>query len=174
MTEKMVKGAFINGYFKFIKKRWGQIGLEEAMKYAGVKWMPKDGDWVPTSEYDKVLEWIAKNKGMNKVKEGGRYSARDLGVFGYMFGAIVGPEELLNRIKEAYPIFFSYGDLLIDMEKEGNRVIITFKGASLTEYDCPALEGGLIGLMEITRSNGRVKVLEPDSPEDCKFMVEWD
>lgn len=174
MAEKMAKGAILNGYLKFIKKKWGKFGLEEAMKYAGVKKMPKDGEWGPAYEFDKVLEWIANNKGMNNVKEAARYYAKDLGIFGYIFGAIVGPERLLNRMKETYPTMFNYGDPLIDMEKGGNKAVITFKGASLTEYDCPAWEGGLIGLMEITRSNGRVKVLEPDNPEDCKFMVEWD
>ncbi len=173
MAEKMAKGAVLNGYLKFIKKKWGKIGLEEAMGYAGLQKMPKDADWGPAEQFDKVLEWISNKKGIEYVKEAGRYSAKDLGIFGYIFGAIVGAEKLLKRAKEVYPTMFNYGDFHIEM-KGSNSAIINIRGASLTKYDCPAWEGGLIGLMEITRSNGHVHVEKPDSPEDCKFTLEWD
>ncbi len=172
MNEKMAKGAVLNGYLKFIKKKWGLNGLKEAMAYANIKKEPRDGEWGLARNFDLILEWIAKNKGMKQVKEAGRYSAKDLGVFGYIFGAVVGAEKLLKRMEATYPTMFNYGKMVIEIGDKS--AVINIKGAAISDYDCPAWEGGLIGLMEIARSNGRVKVRKPENPEDCRYMVEWD
>ena len=82
MAQKHAKGAVLNGYLKFIKKKWGTNGLNEAMKYAEIEKMPLDSEWLPVIKFDLVMEWIVKNKRIDMVKEAGRYSARDLGIFG--------------------------------------------------------------------------------------------
>ena len=171
MTENLAKGAVINGFLKFVKKKWGQIGLNDAMKYAGVSMMPKDGEWVPAVKFDMVLEWIAKNKGMDNVKGAGKNSAKDLGIFGYIFGAVIGTEKILKRMKHTYPSIFNYGEVVLEFGD--NNAVVTIKGAAISEYDCPAWEGALTGFMEIARCHGHVKVLEPDSPKDCKYILEW-
>ena len=167
----MVKGAILNGYLKFIKKRWGKIGLQDAMSYANINKMPKDGEWVPTKKVDKVLERLAENKGTDQVREAGRHAAKEMGIFGYIFGTIVGIERLLKRAKDTYPSLFSEGDMIVEMDD--NRAVVTMTQASTSEHSCTAVQGRLIGMLEYTKSNGRVKSLEPDSPHDCKFLLTW-
>jgi hypothetical protein len=172
MDERKAKGVVANGYLKFIKRKWGIMGLNQAMEYAGIKRELKDGEWFSMTKTDKLLEWIGRNKGMEYVKEAGRYTAKDMGIFRYMFASIMGIERLLKRAQDAYRTMFNFG--MIDMEIEGKKARITFRKARLTEYSCIAWEGALQGLMEVTHSHGTVKHLEPENPDDCAFEMRWD
>lgn len=172
MSEKKAKGVVANGYMKFIKRKWGTEGLREAMKYAGIKKEIKDGEWLSMTKTDKLLEWIGRNKGMEYVREAGRYTAKDMGIFRHMFASIMGIEKLLKRSQETYSTIFNFGKIEIEMEDKKAR--ITFREARLTEYSCVAWEGALQGLMEVTRSHGTIKPVKPENPEDCAFEMQWD
>ena len=172
MDEKRAKGVVANGYMKFIKRKWGIEGLNQAMEYAGIKRELRDGEWFSMTKTDKLLEWIGRKKGMEYVIEAGRYTAKDMGIFRYMFASIMGMERVLRRAQDAYGTIFNFGK--IDIEMNGKKAKITFRDARLTEYSCMAWEGALQGLMEVTRSHGSVKPLEPQNPEDCAFEMQWD
>ncbi len=169
MTEEMSKGAVPNGYMKFIKRKWGVSGLEEAMKYAGIEKRPKDSEWFPMRKSDMLLEWIYRNKGEKQVIEAGRFAAKDLGIFGYLFSSILGLDRLLERSRETYPRMFNYGRMIY--EKDGNRAIVIMKGVKLSEYTCLAWEGGIKGLMEITKSTANLRRIEVESDRDCKYSI---
>lgn len=172
MDEKKAKGAVVNGYLKLIKRKWGIQGVEEAMEYAGIKTRPKDGEWLSMVRTDKVLEWIAKNKGMEYVREAGKYTAKNMGIFQYLFASIIGMERFLKRAEETYGTIFNFGEIRIKID--GKTATANLKGARFSQYSCTAWEGALLGFMEVTKSHGTVKALKPDSPEDCKFFMEWD
>ena len=172
MDEKKAKGVVANGYLKFIKRKWGIEGLNQAMQHAGIKEAPKDGEWFSMLKTERLLEWIDRNKGMKYVIEAGRYTAKDMGIFRYMFASIIGIERLLRRAQNTYSTIFNYGR--IEMEMASKKAKITFRDAKVTEYSCMAWKGALHGLMEVTRSHGSVKHLEPENPEDCAFEMQWD
>ena len=79
MDDKRIKGAAIIGLLNVIKKKWGKIGVEEAMKYAELENTPKNGDWVPLTKMYRLLEWVDKNKGENYIFEIGRKMPRVMG-----------------------------------------------------------------------------------------------
>ena len=168
MDERKVKGSVPNGYLNFIKRKWGISGLEEAMKYARISERPEDGQWYSMSKTDVILEWIARKKGMEYVKEAGRYAAKDLGIFRYLFASIIGLKALLKRSASNYHTLFNFGDMVFERTEGG--YMITIKGARITEYSCPAWEGAIKGLMEISGSKGDLEPVD-SSPEDCTFII---
>ena len=165
----MIKDVLANGYLKFIKKKWGITGQKDAMKYAGIKEIPRDADWFPIEKSDMLLEWIAENKGDERVVEAGKYVAKDLGVFKYLFASLVGMESVLKRYSVNYSAIFNFGEMKMEKREEGYWVLL--KGARVSEYSCSAWKGALDGFMEITRSKG-VPVPLKGSPDDCEFMIE--
>jgi len=172
MEERKAKGAVVNGYLKFVKRKWGVQGMQGAMEYGGMKTSPKDGEWFSMEKTDKVLDWIAKNKGMEYVKEAGKYTAKDLGVFHYLIASIVGVERLLKKAEQTYGTVFNFGNLRIKID--GKTAVVSMKGVRITDYSCIAWEGALLGIMEVTKSHGIVKPLKADGPNDCKFFMKWD
>ncbi len=172
MEERKAKGAIVNGYFKLIKRRWGIQGVTEAMKYANIGTQPKDGEWFSMEKTDRVLEWIAKNKGTDYVREAGKYTAKDLGIFRYLIASIVGIERFLKKAEETYETMFNFGKIKIKIDEK--TAVVELKGVRVTEYSCIAWEGALLGIMEVTKSHGAVTPLEPGGPEDCRFFMKWD
>ncbi len=171
VAEKMAKGAVLNGYLKFIKKKWGIDGLQAAAKYAGIEENPKDGEWIPAEMATSALTWIMENKGEKYVVEAGRYATTDLGVFTYIVASFMSVEKFIKRARDTYKTLFNYGDFVI--EEGNNKAIITIKNAKHPEPSCLAWEGALQGILEITKNRGKVTPVEPDNEEDCKYVVEW-
>ncbi len=170
-SEKMVKGAVVNGYLKFVKKKWGVVGLQEAAKYAGIDENPRDGEWVPATTATKVLEWIRDNKGMKYVEDAGRYASTDLGVFTYIVASFMSIEKFIRRAQETYRTLFNYGEFVIEPTDTG--AAITIKDARYPEPSCNAWKGALEGIMQVTRTKGEVRMIDADSPEDCKYEMIW-
>ncbi len=171
MSEKMAKGAVLNGYLKFIKKKWGLAGLQEAAKYAGIEENPKDGEWIPAEMSTSVLMWIKEKKGEKYVIEAGKYASTDLGVFTYIVASFMSVEKFIRRARDTYKTLFNYGEFII--EEGDKKATITIKNAREPEPSCLAWEGALLGILEITKTKGKVTPIEPDSEEDCKYVVEW-
>ena len=172
MSEKKAKGVVLKGYLKFVKRKWGFQGMEEVMKYAGIEELPYDSQWLPVEVFDRTLEWIRINKGMDMVTEAARFSAKDLGIFVHLFTSVMGIESLLKRSQETYPMMFNYGEMII--EKDGKKAEVLLKGVVTSESICKAWKGGLIGLLELSRNNGTVEELPTDNPEDCRYVIKWD
>ena len=168
----MVKGAVVNGYLKFVKKKWGLAGVQEAARYAGITENPKDGEWVPATTATKVLEWIRDNKGIKYGEDAGRYASTDLGVFTYIVASFMSFEKFIKRAQETYKTLFNYGEFIIDLHP--NDAVIVIKNARNPEPSCVAWKGAIEGIMKITRTNGTVEPVKPDDPEDCKYVLKWE
>ncbi len=169
--EKMVKGALINGYLKFVKKKWGVAGLGEVKRHVGIDGNIKDGKWVPVSTAVEILEWIQHKKGDQYVVAAGKHAMKDLGVFKYIIATFMSIETFIKRAKSTYDTLFNYGAIIIEDSEHG--AVITLKDSRDTEASCLSWKGALEGIMEITRTKGEVKTLTPDVPEDCKFEMRW-
>ncbi len=168
------KGAVINGYLKFIKKKWGVTGLEDAMRFAGVDRFPKDAEWVPLEKPEKLLAWIYENKGEKQTTEAGKYATKDLGIFTYILVSLMSMDRFLKRAKETYYTFFNYGEFIL--EKTDDGAIITLKNSiknKYSQYSKYSWKGAFMGIMEITGTKGTVEYIEPDSPYDFKYHLKW-
>ena len=168
---KKAKGVVLNGYLKFIKRKWGFQGMEDAMKFAGIEEMPYDSQWLPVDIFDRTLEWIKTNRGMDMVTEAARYSAKDLGVFVHLFTSVMSIESLLKRTKETYPTMFNYGS--VEVSVDGKKAVVLLKEVVTSDCECPAWKGGLTGLLELSRNSGDVVQIQSDAPWDRKYEISW-
>ncbi len=169
--KKMVKGALVNGYLKYVKKKWGVAGLEEVKRSAGIARDIKDGEWVPVETAVAVLEWLLSTKGERHVVDAGRHAAKDLGIFKYIIASFMSIERFIKRAQSTYDTLFNYGAIIIKDTERGAMVVL--KDSRDTDSSCMAWEGALKGIMEVTRTRGTVTPMEPDAPEDCKFEMVW-
>ncbi len=169
--KKMVKGAVMNGYLRFVKRKWGIEGVKEALKYVGMDVNPKDGEWIPAEATTGVLEWIKENKGEEYVEYAGRYASTDLGVFTQMIAAFINIEKFMKRASATYKTLFNYGEFLIDSNEHG--AVVTIKDAKEPEPSCLAWKGALEGILIITHTKGTIEPLEPEDPKDCRFLMTW-
>ena len=168
MDTRKLKGSVPNGYLNYVKRKWGVTGMEDAMKFADISTRPKDGDWFPMEKSERILEWIALNRGMEQVKEAGRYAAMDLGVFKHLFASLMGLNALLKRSVSNYKLIFNFGDMSFKRTDDGFMIVI--KDGRVTDYSCPAWEGAIGGLIQLTRSRGTVESSE-GRVEDCTFVI---
>ena len=169
--DKMVKGAVMNGYLRFVKRKWGIEGVKEALNHVGLSVNPKDSEWISAETANEVLIWIRDTKGPEYVEYAGRYASTDLGVFTQMIASLISIEKFIKRAQDTYRTLFNYGEFLI--EENDNGAIITIKDVRHPGPSCIAWEGALQGILAITKTEGKVTPIEPDSEEDCKYVVEW-
>jgi hypothetical protein len=108
---------------------------------------------------------------MEYVVEAGKYAPKNMGVFASFFAAVIGIERMLRRGEDVYKTVFNFGEIRIHIN--GRKAVVEIKGGRVTEYSCAAWKGAFEGIMEVTKTIGTVKPLEPDEPEDCKFLLEW-
>ena len=172
--KKNVQGSVLNGYFKFIKKKWGNDGVYECAEALGIHPdLIKEGKWYDKQLSVDVLGWIGNNKGIQNVEACGNYTVKDLGILSYIvrFKDIT---SILNRIPKSYSEAFDYGRVEVDIEK--NRATIRMFETEPEEYSCIAWTGCFKGMMEMTKTQGTVTESQCQLKEDphCEFLMEWD
>ncbi len=169
----MIKGVLANGYLKFIKRKWGIEGMNNAMEYAGLKQQPKDGEWVSLKKTYALLEWIEKEHGKDYIVEAGKGMMRGMGSdFKFMFAVVVGFERVLDKVqKEISKLLFKGKG--VEIHKEGKSATIRLKGFKMGETSCLAWKGEPMGVMEVTKTKGKVEVLDSGNEEDCLVKAEW-
>ena len=102
MTERRLKGGVIIGYLDFIKRQWGQEGLDQCV--GDIK---LDADSImaetfyPSEINDQILRWISREKGMEFVKKTGNHAVKNLGSLAYLV-RFVNIKHLLKKAKENY------------------------------------------------------------------------
>ncbi len=174
MDERLVKGAIVNGYLAFIKEKWGVLGLNSAMKYADIEKQPKDGEWISLSKTYMILEWIEKNHGREHVVEAGKWMIRGMGGdFRFLFASVMGFERMLEKVKNNISSLLFKGNG-VEINKEGNEATIRLKGFKIGEMSCLSWKGALMGVMEVTKTKGEVKVLDSGNDEDCLIKAKWE
>jgi len=171
MNNRHCKGSTINGKLKYIKKKWGLLGMEEAMKFAGFSAAPRDGEWVPSRKDHLVMEWVIKNKGRKYIYDMGKYTAMNLGIFSFIF-SFVGVEKLFERGKLNYKTLYDFGDVVIENLGE-RKAKVTFKDYGTEDYLGDIWEGSLEGLMALVKASGTVTRTDADGPADWAYILRW-
>ena len=170
-SQKKAKGIVLRGYLKFVKRKWGTPAMKEVMDFAGIEEMPKEQQWLPVELFDRTLEWIRLKKGADMVTEAARFAAKDLGVLTQLFTSVMGVDSLLLRSSNTYPTIFNYGSMKISVN--GKSAEVHMQDVVTSEGICRAWKGGLIGLMELSKSTGTVREVPSGSPSDCLYIIEW-
>ena len=79
MVERSTRGTIILTYLKFVKKKWGKVGMDQCLSDIGLDPELKDGQYYSDEVLGNVIKWIYKNKGPEAVKQSGSFTTKDLG-----------------------------------------------------------------------------------------------
>ncbi|MCK5309994.1 MAG: hypothetical protein KAJ64_05045 [Thermoplasmata archaeon] len=175
MSERMMKGGVMLGYFNFISHKWGEGGIAECIEATGVDpGKLKEEISYPGEMDEKVLRWISETKGMDYVQELGVHAVKNLGELSYLV-KFVNIRNLLMKFQENYHDTFQYGELSVLMDKAGKRSTIIMKNCNSQEESCMAWLGAFEGMMELTRTKGTVKLIKRQIDGDGydEYLLNW-
>lgn len=170
----MCRGSVPLGFINYIKKTWGQQGLDQFIADTGMDPKEiKEGQWYDISSSGVVQEWIFKNKGEEQVVKAGAYTIKNQGLFSYVI-RFANIKSILKRAPENHREVFKCGTMEVKIHEDHARVIMTDTAAD--EYSCIAWKGALIGALELTKTKGTVKETQcqyKGGASHCEFLVEW-
>ena len=176
MNERRLKGGVILGYLDFIKRQWGQEGVDECINLINIDIKTLKPETFHSGEMDEeVLKWISKNKGEEFVKKAGNHTVKNLGSLSYLV-KFVNIKHLLKKAKENYEDTFDYGEISVLCDDYGKRAVVIMKDSNVIEESCIAWEGALEGMMEVTRTKGTVKRTKCQMKGDVydEFILDWE
>lgn len=175
MEEKLCRGSVVNGYLKYIKKKWGQDGLDEACKAAGIKPEEiKDGGWYPDNTNDGILTWMVENKGKEYIEISNRAMVQDLGMMSYIV-RFMDVKSILKRLPNNYKELFNFGK--IELELREKSATLKMYDMATSEYSCPAWRGVFKGACDMTKTKPtRIEEIKCQwkGDEHCHWEIEWE
>jgi len=164
------------GYFDFIRKQWGQDGLDECIEATGI-----DPDRIkvevsyPGAMDELVLKWISETRGIDYIRKMGIHAVKNLGELSYLV-KFVNLKTLLMKFKDNYHDTFQFGELSVLADNIGKRATIIMKDCNAQEESCMAWLGAFEGMMELTRSKGTVKLIKRQIDGDGydEYLLDWE
>ena len=174
--EKRVKGSVIIGYFKFIKKTWGQDGLDGSV--AAMGYGPDTMDeskWYNDKYSTSVLTWIAENKGEDYLERCGRHTVKDLGLMSYIV-RFMDIKSILKRGPDSYREAFDYGSFKVSIIDDNKATIAIEGSAANDKYACRTWIGVFKGMLEMTNTKGKVveTQCELKGAPFCLYEMTWE
>jgi predicted hydrocarbon binding protein len=168
-----IRGSVLKGYGKYVKKMWGQTGMDEcckAINFDGNTLI--QGQWYDANLITKMFEWMSTTHGREYVERAGNYAVKDLGILSYLlrFASI---ETLLKKASEQYKEAFSWGE--VEIHVQGKTAVVMMKDIAISEFACVSWLGGIKGMLELTKTNGTVKETQCQwkGAPHCEFKLEW-
>jgi len=171
---RKIRGSLIEGYFKFIKRTWGERGLSEVTAATGIDPESIKGRvWYDHARSRAIMEWIRDIKGPQYIERCGHYTVKDLGLLSYIV-AFMDVKSLLKRAPKSYHDGFSFGE--VDIDLSDSSATITMKDCATYDGSCNAWVGALKGILEVTNTRGTVEETQcqlKGSP-CCIILVKWE
>lgn len=177
MNERKVAGSVLIGYSKFIKKKWGNQGLEELVKekHLAIDAL-REGMWYHLDNSKLMLEWISRksNDKIDYVEECGKYAVQNLGVLNYIV-RFMDISSMLNRAPDSYKDAFSSGEIIAKIDKDKKFARMIMRGTAYHEFLCRAWMGCYKGMLEATHTKGTVEKTKCELKGDphCEYEIRW-
>ena len=175
MSERRLKGGVILGYLDFVKRQWGQEGLDDCLRYMNFDASLLKAETYYLAEIDeRLLKWISQEKGMEFIKKAGNHVVKNLGILTYLV-RFVNIKHLLKKAKENYEDTFDYGEVSILSNEFSKRASVIMKNSNIIEESCVAWVGAFEGMMEVTRTKGNVKMNKCQMKGDPydEYILDW-
>lgn len=169
-----IRGDVFKGYFKFVKKKWGAIGLEQCRKDCGL-----DFEIDPKKYYDddliiNLLKWIKERKGDEGIIEVGKFLMTNLGIVAWM-ARFTSPDKAIKKFANNVGEIFSKGRVEPDFvgPKECRA---RFYDIYKAPERCLVWKGLIEGMLQITKSTGTVEEVKcvGKGHEYCEYHIKWD
>jgi len=148
-------GRILNGYAKFIRKKWGENGLNGLKEATGIDLTDISNDrWYPDTDARKVLKWLSSNHGMDICRQAGYYTVAERGAVTYV-ARIAGLKRVLDSAQKDFQRTLDFGDMVIEHDSD-DLYRVSFTGICFIEETCTAWQGVMEGILKITNTTGTV------------------
>ena len=163
----------MNGYLKFIKKKWGAEGLAQCEKEVGIEGMEfKDGRYYQDEIIGNVLRWMHREKGRDAIMEAGGFILHNLGILSWLV-RFTDVETLAKKFPKNYSEVYAFGKCKVDISDPAKLKLI-LKDVGYYEEACIIWEGVITEAMAMTKTKGRVthsKCQRLGEPH-CEFIID--
>ena len=172
-TERKTRGSAITGYFKYIKKKWGQDGLDKCYSDLGIKEELDETKYYPDTLMIDVLKWIRSNYGDKSLEDGGRFVVQNLGVIAWLV-RMATPKFIAKRFQKNVKELYTFGYVRIDDSRDRTVIVQLYDVYSGPER-CIAWVGVCKGALELTNTKGTVEKTKCVEKGDkcCEYTMEW-
>ncbi len=171
--ERKTRGSVMNGYLKFIKKKWGKEGLDQCKKEVGVEEIEfKDGHYYHDEMIGNVLRWIHREKGRESLVEAGRFILHNLGILSWLV-RFTDIETLAKKFPKNYSEVYAFGKVKIDLY-DPKKYILIMEDVGYYEEACIIWEGLIDEALVMTKTNGRVSHTKCQrlGESHCEFVID--
>ena len=175
MAEKKLRGSVLNGYLKFIRKKWGSQEFIRCVHHIGVNQEGfKEGDWYEYEYSEKLLFWLAKQKGRDQLEALGRFTVQNMGLLSYIV-RFMDVKSIIKRSPKTYQDAFNFGRIEV-FKLEGKKAVYRTHDVSQNEYSCLAWKGVCYGFLDATRTKGEVEKTKCifDGDPYCEYIMMWE
>ena len=172
--ELLLKGSVVNGYLKFVKKSWGKQGLEDCLDECDLRGQVySEKEFYPIDDMVKILQWISRNKGMDKVRAAGNFSIRNLGLLGFLV-RFASMKQMLSQAENSYYQAFKFGKVNIDLKPK--EAYITLKDYTICQEMCVGWAGAFEAMLDMTNTTGLVEEVECSlrGAPACMYHITWE
>lgn len=175
MKDKEVRGVVMDGYFKSIKRQFGEKGVKECAEYVGIN--PddiKEKKWYPAEYHAKIHKWIGENKGPEALVRAGSYGIKNMGFLSYL-ARFISIKTLLKKSPKSFEDAYNFGSMRIETDKKKKEALVILRDVRIDEFSCYGWKGVFVGGLEATKTNGKVKIIDhPEKEEDdCFLKIRW-
>ena len=171
--ERKTRGSVMNGYLKFIKKKWGVEGLNQCKVDVGIENTDfKDGHYYHDEIIGNVLRWLHREKGRDAVKDAGRFILHNLGILSWMV-RFTDVETLAKKFPKNYFEVYAFGRVKIDLS-DSKRLVLILEDVGYYEEACIVWEGLVEEALVMTKTKGKVthtKCQRLGEPH-CEFIID--
>ena len=173
MTDREVRGSVINGYLKYVEKTWGKDGYDYCRQKARVSDIKiRDGQQYPHDMLLSIIHWISDTHGIERVRQAGKHTVQNLGLLAYVV-RFTNMDTMLKKTKGLYDDVYSFGE--VNMTSTDRGAILIMKDVSQIPEDCIGWEGAFEGMLELTRTKGRVLKTKCrfNGDSQCEYEITW-
>ena len=163
----------MNGYLKFIKKKWGAEGLNQCKKDVGIEDMDfKDGHYYHDEVIGNVLRWLHREKGRESILEAGGFIMHNLGILSWLV-RFTDVETLAKKFPKNYSEVYAFGKCNVDIS-DPKRLKLILTDVGYYEEACLIWEGVIDEALAMTKTNGKVthtKCQRLGEPH-CEYIID--
>ena len=153
---RLTRGSAMNGFFGYIQKKWGKEGLEQCKMDIKLDIDIKDGGYYPDEILVQILKWIGREKGMNHVRDGGKYTALNLGMINWLM-RFADIKTVAKRFPKNYDELYKFGRVEVDTDKPGVIYLRLYDVITYEEAYYSWL-GVCEGVLQACKSKGTVSI----------------
>ena len=154
--KRLTRGSIINGFFGYIKNKWGKDGLKQCKMDIGLEIEIKDSGYYQDEILAQTLKWLGRVKGMDYVREAGKYTILNLGMISWLM-RFADIRTVAKRLPKNYDEVYKFGRVEVNTETPG---IITVRFYDVITYEeaYHSWVGACQGSLEASKTKGTVSI----------------